>query len=76
MRPLDPPISSTRNWYIITKIDYTTKWLEAKTLKDNTAKSTTKILYEKIIIYYDCLIKLINDQNIHFIDEIIQLIKT
>jgi hypothetical protein len=50
-----------RNQHIITTIDYTTKWVEAKTLHDNTAKSIIKFIYEQIIIHFSYPTHLISD---------------
>jgi hypothetical protein len=61
MGPIEPPAGHTKNCYIIMATDYTTKWIEARALKDNTAKSTTKFLYEKIIMKFGCPVELIND---------------
>ena len=40
--PVNPP--GTNNRYIITTTNYITKWVEARALKDNTAKSTAKFI--------------------------------
>jgi len=38
MGPIKPTTNITNNQYIIVAIDYTTKWMEVKALKDNTTK--------------------------------------
>ncbi len=49
MGPIKPPTRYTRNQYIIIVINYTMKWVEAKTLRNNTTRSTIKFLYENIL---------------------------
>ena len=46
--PFKPATATTSNQYIIVATDSCTKWVDAKALKDNTAASTTKLMYECI----------------------------
>ena len=55
--------------YLITATDYVTKWVEAKALTDNSAKKTTKFLYENIITRYGCPLELVSDQGTHFLTD-------
>ena len=64
----------TGNRYIIVATDYCTKWVEAKALRDNTAASTAKFLYECIWCRYGCLIELISDQGGHFLGQVVEIL--
>ena len=70
--PFKPPAMRTGNRYIIVATDYCTKWVEAKALRDNTAASTTKFLYECIWCRYGCPIELISDQGGHFLGQVVE----
>ena len=74
--PFKPPSMRTRNRYIIVTTDYCTKWVEAKELRDNTATSTTKFLYEHIWCRYGCPIELISDQGGHFLGQVVESLTT
>ncbi|CAI2164282.1 16622_t:CDS:2 [Funneliformis geosporum] len=43
------PITKAGNRYIIIAIDYFTKWLEARAIKDIKAKTVVKFLYKGVI---------------------------
>jgi hypothetical protein len=71
-----PPAMRTSNKYVIVATDYSTKWVEAKALGDNTAASTTKFLYEYIWCWYGCPIELISDQGRHFLGQVVESLTT
>ena len=75
-RPFKPAAARTGNKYIIVATDYCTKWVEAKALRDNTAASTAKFVYEHLWCRYGCPIELISDQRGHFINHIIRDLTT
>ena len=71
-----PPAIRTGNRYVIVATDYCTKWLEAKALRDNTAASTTKFLYEYIWCRYGCPIELVSYQGGHFVGQVVESLTT
>ena len=76
MGPFTPAAAQTDNQYILVAIDYCTKWVEAKPLRDNMTKATTKFLYQNIWCRFSCPIELVSDQGKHFfINVIIGLIE-
>ena len=66
----------TATRYIIVGTDYCTKWVEAKPLRDNTAASRAKFLYEYIRRRFGCPIELVSDQGTHFINKIVNELST
>jgi len=60
------------NKYIVIAIDYFTKWSIAKAIKETTAKTVNKFIYEKIICEYRCPQVLQSNRGTYFINRIIQ----
>ncbi len=65
-------ITKKENRYIVTAMDYFTKWLIAKAIKEATAKTVSKFIYEKIICEHGCPQVLQSDQRTHFVNRVIQ----
>ena len=53
-------------------MDYFIKWLIVKVIKEATAKTISKFIYEKIIYEHGYLQVLQSDQGIHFVNRVIQ----
>jgi hypothetical protein len=60
--------------YIITTVEYLTKWAEAEPVKNCTKETTTKFIYENIVTRFNCPLTLINDQGTHFINGTIKVL--
>ena len=74
--PFKPLAAQTDNKYILVAIDYCTKWVEAKALRDNMTSSTAKFLYEHLWCCFGCPIELVSDQGGHFINHVIRELTT
>ena len=60
------------NRYIVTAMDYFTKWPIVKAIKKATAKTVSKFIYKKIICEHRYPQVLQSDREIHFINKVIQ----
>ena len=71
--PISPATRGSQARYIITAIDYVTKWAEARAVRKADALTTAKFLYEDIITRFGCPLEIISAQGTHFINETIEI---
>jgi len=69
--PIQPPGKKTGARYIITAIEYLTRWVEAQPVKDFTGETTTKFLFEYALTRFGCPKVLVSDRSMHFLNETI-----
>ena len=65
---VNPPGKRFGTWYIITSIDYLTRWAEAASVMDCTAVTTMRFLFDNIVTWFGCPRILMSDQGIHFMN--------
>ena len=58
--------------YIITAVEYVTKWAEAEPVDTCSSEIAAKFIYENIITRFGCPLTLISDQGTHFINKTIK----
>ena len=68
--PFSPPGKRTGTHYIITRIDYLTRWAEAAPIKDCTTVIATKFLFENVVTRFGCPKILLSDQGMRFVNNI------
>jgi len=74
MAPIKLAAQSTGNPYILVDTNHITKWVEAKTLRDNIIQSTTKFTHENISTHFGCPTHLVSDQGTHFFNRTIEIL--
>ena len=52
--------------YIITTVEYVTKWVEEEPVDTCSSEIATKFIYENIITRFGCPITLISNQGSHY----------
>jgi transposase InsO family protein len=57
--------------YIISTIEYLTRWVEATPIKDNNVETTTHLLFEHVITRFECRKIFMSGQGTHFINSTI-----
>ena len=70
--PFPIPAKRTSARYIITAVEYVTKWAEAELVDTCSSEIAAKFIYENIITRFGCPINLISDQGSHFINKTIK----
>jgi hypothetical protein len=64
------------NKYILLTTNYATKWVEVKALRTNIMVVTTKFIFKFILMRFNYLFTLINNQGTHFINDAIEIFTT
>ena len=70
--PFPIPAKRTGVRYIITAVEYVTKWAEAELVDTCSSEIAAKFIYENIITRFGCPLTLISDQGTHFINKTIK----
>jgi transposase InsO family protein len=65
--PINPTSKHSKERYIITAIDYLTRWVEAAAVQDCSTDTTSRFIFENIITRFGCPRSLTSDQGAHFI---------
>ena len=69
VRPL--PRIQNGNRYIITAMDYMTKWSEARALSEANVRQFANFIYEDIICKHGCLQCILSDRGTHFNNQLV-----
>ena len=71
MGPIKQPGKRNGAWYIITTTDYLTRWAKATLVVDCIAATTTRFLFDNVVIRFGCPNILMSDQGSHFINRMV-----
>ncbi|MCO5576353.1 hypothetical protein L7F22_030162 [Adiantum nelumboides] len=68
------PITSRGKSYILTAVDYLSRWAEAKAVRQITAKDVAKFVYEEICCKFGVPLELLSDQGPGFRAELLDFL--
>jgi hypothetical protein len=69
---INPPRKRTGARYIIIATEYLTRWAKARTVKDCSATTTARFIFDDIITRFGCPKVLMSDQGTHLINKTIE----
>ena len=72
--PINPLGKRIGAKYIITAIDYLTRWAEATLVKDCSMATIVQFIFENILTRIGCPCILMSDQGKHILNQTIQLL--
>ena len=72
--PINPSGKCIGARYIITAIDYLTRWDEVGPVKDYSAVTIAQFIFKNILTRFGCPCILMSDQGTHFLNQTIQLL--
>ena len=70
--PFNPPSRQIGAQFIITAIDYLTRWDEAAPVIDCNAATTSRILFNHLVARFGCTKILVSDQGTKFVNQLIE----
>jgi len=70
------PKSSRGHVYILTVMDYSTKWADAFPIRNQEASTIAKVLVERVFAYFNTPLQILTDQGSNFQSELfVKLLK-
>jgi transposase InsO family protein len=70
--PINPPGKRIGARYIIIGIEYLTRWVEEREVKDCSATIVVRFIFDDIITRFGCPKILMSDQGTHFINKTVE----
>ena len=65
------PLGTQRHRYIILATDYATKWVEARATRKNDAETSSRFLFERIMMRFGHPLEIVSDRGTHFLNEVV-----
>jgi transposase InsO family protein len=72
MGPINPPGKCIGERYIITATKYLTRWVKSRAVKEYSATTTARFIFDEIITRFGCPKFLMSYQGTHFINQTVE----